>query len=70
MYSQVVLKIWKPHSTRKNASNSINNGDMDVSPPSHNEIRVASQQLKDNKLLFKVQGNKLVGCIKKLIYGT
>lgn len=50
---------------------------MNIQPPSHDDVRVASQRFKNKKAagydglsaeLFKAGGNKLVGYLQNLIY--
>lgn len=72
--SQEILEIWKQYyctildgddddnsTSRENASNAINNGCVDFPSPSHNEVRVAIEGLKDNKA---VDHDGLPACLK------
>ncbi|XP_037957054.1 uncharacterized protein LOC119686977 [Teleopsis dalmanni] len=88
--TQNVLKVWKEHFSKLLSGDDninsaieempsvspIENDDVEIPPPSHNEVRVAIQRLKNNKAagadglpaeLFKAGGDMLIGCMHQLI---
>ena len=89
--AQGVLRLWRHHfstllrgegdinaATREDSEPApIDDDGVEIPPPSHNEIRVAIQQLKNNKTaepdglpaaLFKASGDELVRSKHELIY--
>ena len=72
-YSQGVLKLWKQHFStllhddKDNADvpNPINNDEMKILPPSHEELKVRIIQPKrinqQSAELFNTKGNELIG---------
>ncbi|XP_037930779.1 uncharacterized protein LOC119665622 [Teleopsis dalmanni] len=88
--TQNVLKVWKEHFSKLLSGDDninsaieempsvspIENDDVEIPPPSHNEVRVAIQRLKNNKAagadglpaeLFKAGGDMLIRCMHQLI---
>lgn len=63
--------------TNENAPAPINNYEVDITPASHNEVRVANQRFKTNQTTgydglpaewCKTEGNTLMGCMHQLMW--
>lgn len=85
--AEMVLRLWRDHfesllATNQNDSDEVDpltpirDDGVEVPTPSHTEVEVAIQRLKNNKAagadglpaeLFKTGGNELVGCMHQLI---